>query len=50
MNDAKPAADIRADLVQNLNRADDYVIVTYKRSAVGQQGGGHISPVAALAR
>lgn len=47
VDDAKPAAEIRADLIQNLSRAGDYAIVTYKRSAVGQQGGGHISPVAA---
>lgn len=47
VDDVKPAAEIRADLIQNLSRAEDYVIVTYKRGAVGQQGGGHISPVAA---
>lgn len=40
-------ARIRAELVANLQRADDYVIVAYRRDAVGQKGGGHISPLGA---
>jgi Phytochelatin synthase len=40
-------AEIRRDLVENLKRRGDYVIVTYSRRAVGQQGGGHISPLGA---
>lgn len=40
-------AQIRADLAQNLQRPDDYVIVNYRREAVGQRGGGHISPLGA---
>jgi Phytochelatin synthase len=47
VDEAKPAADIRADLVQSLSSAGRYAIVTYKRSAVGQKGGGHISPLGA---
>lgn len=47
VDDNKSMADIRSDLVENLRRPNDYVIVGYKRSAVGQAGGGHISPVAA---
>lgn len=47
VDDRKPEADIRTDLIQNLSTPGNYVIVTYKRSAVGQQGGGHISPVGA---
>lgn len=39
--------DIRKDLVQNLNRAGDFVIVNYQRESVGQSGGGHISPLGA---
>lgn len=39
--------DIRKDLVDNLNRAGDFVIVNYQREAVGQSGGGHISPLGA---
>lgn len=38
---------IRADLADNLARGGDYVIVNYKRDAVGQKGGGHISPLGA---
>jgi hypothetical protein len=38
---------IRADLAANLARDGDYVIVNYKREAVGQKGGGHISPLGA---
>lgn len=40
-------ADIRRDLIDNLKRAGDVVIVNYQRAAVGQAGGGHISPLAA---
>jgi len=47
VNDRKLETDIRTDLVQNLRTAGNYVIVNYKRSAVGQQGGGHVSPVGA---
>ena len=38
---------IRGDLMQNLRRPDDYVVVNYRREAVGQRGGGHISPLGA---
>ena len=31
----------------NLAEPDDYVLINYKRAAVGQEGGGHISPVGA---
>ncbi len=48
VDDAKPEAEIRADLVQSLADHDRYAIVTYKRSAVGQTGGGHISPLGAF--
>lgn len=47
VDDQKPEAEIRADLIDNLQRRDDYVIVTYSRRAVGQAGGGHISPLGA---
>lgn len=40
-------ADIRRDLIGNLNQAGDFVIVNYQRTAVGQSGGGHISPLGA---
>ena len=47
VDDAKPEAEIRADLSDNLKRAGDYVIVNYRREQVGQAGGGHISPLGA---
>jgi hypothetical protein len=47
VDDKKSEQEIRADLVENLKRGGDYVVVTYKRQAVGQKGGGHISPLAA---
>jgi hypothetical protein len=47
VDDAKTEQDIRADLVDNLKRGGDYVIVSYLRKAVGQPGLGHISPLGA---
>ena len=45
--DNLPDDAIRADLIQNLRKPEDYVIVNYRREAVGQRGGGHISPLGA---
>jgi hypothetical protein len=39
--------DVRRDLLDNLARADDYVIVNFFRPSLGQKGGGHLSPVGA---
>jgi hypothetical protein len=47
VDDKKSEQEIRTDLVENLKRRGDYVVVNYWREAVGQQGGGHISPLAA---
>lgn len=47
VDDSKTEQDIRAELVENLKRRGDYVIVAYLRTAVGQQGFGHISPLGA---
>jgi hypothetical protein len=47
VDDAKPEAEIRADLIANLTQPDHYVVVNYRREAVGQSGGGHISPLGA---
>lgn len=47
VGDKKSEQEIRIDLVENLKRRGDYVIANYWRQAVGQQGGGHISPLAA---
>ena len=38
---------IKEELIANLKTEGDYVIVNYKRSAIGQKGGGHISPLGA---
>lgn len=46
-DDAISEQAIRTDLVDNLARTGDYVIVNYRREAVGQKGGGHISPLGA---
>lgn len=37
----------RSAAAANLGRPGDYVLVNYERSALGQQGAGHISPLAA---
>ncbi len=47
VDEQQSAAEIRGDLAENLKRAGDYVIVNYKREAVGQRGGAHISPLGA---
>ena len=44
--DADTAA-IRQELAANLARPEDYVLVNYSRRALGQEGGGHISPLGA---
>ena len=41
-------ATIRDEFVRNMKTRDDYVVVNYKRSALGQEGGGRISPLGAL--
>ena len=45
--DNLPDDAIRAALRDNLARAGDYVIVNYQREALGQRGGGHLSPLGA---
>jgi hypothetical protein len=47
VDDKRPEAEIRTDLVENLKHRGDYVVVSYLRRAAGQRGGGHISPLAA---
>ena len=47
VDDKKPDAEIRAELVASLTLPDYYVIVNYRREVVGQRGGGHISPLGA---
>ena len=38
---------IKQELISNLNKEGDYIIINYKRSVLGQKGGGHISPLGA---
>lgn len=40
-------ADFRRLIVQNLAEADNFVLINYLRRAIGQERGGHISPLAA---
>jgi hypothetical protein len=47
VDDNKPEQDVRRDLVEALTHRGDFVIVSYRRAAVGQRGGGHISPLGA---
>lgn len=47
VTDTLDEASIRSDLIGNLGKGGDYVIVNYLRRAAGQAGGGHISPLGA---
>ena len=47
VDDGKDEQEIRTDLVNNLKRRGDYVIVNYLRKAAGQPGPPHISPLGA---
>jgi Phytochelatin synthase len=47
VDEAKADAEIRDELRRNLERSGDFVVVNYTRRAVGQPGGGHISPLGA---
>ncbi|MCB0415630.1 MAG: hypothetical protein KDD50_14930, partial [Bdellovibrionales bacterium] len=38
---------IKNELIENLKSKNDYVVVNYKRLLLGQEGGGHISPLGA---
>ena len=40
-------ATIRRELAANLARPQDYVLINYSRRMLGQEGGGHISPLGA---
>lgn len=38
---------IKSQLIKNMKTPGDYVLVNYARKSLGQEGGGHISPLAA---
>ncbi len=45
--DAFDVKAFRKVVAENLSRPGDYLIVNYDRTALGQEGAGHISPLAA---
>ena len=47
VDDKADAGTIRREIARNLATRDDYVLVNYARKALGQTGGGHISPLGA---
>jgi hypothetical protein len=47
VDDRMPEATIRGELIASLNLPDTYAVINYRREAVGQKGGGHISPLGA---
>jgi hypothetical protein len=47
VDDAKPEAEVRADLIDSLSKRGHYVIVAFQRKALGEPGFGHISPLGA---
>lgn len=47
VDDRLPEATVRGELIAALNRPDSYAVINYRREAVGQAGGGHISPLGA---
>lgn len=47
VDDSLEEATVRRELLENLATAGDFVLVNYSRAALGQPGGGHISPAAA---
>ncbi len=47
VGEAADASTIRREIARNLASGNDYVLINYARRELGQQGGGHISPVGA---
>ena len=47
VDDGADAEAIRREIAANLASGDDYVLINYARKALGQEGGGHISPLGA---
>ncbi len=50
VDDGADATVIRGELATNLTTTDDFVLINYARKSLGQQGGGHISPLGAYDR
>ena len=47
VDESADRAAIRREIAANLATGDDFVLVNYARRALGQEGGGHISPLGA---
>ena len=47
VDDSEDSAAIRREIAANLATGGDFVLVNYARKALGQTGGGHISPLGA---
>lgn len=47
VDDDADAGAIRQELVRNLETRNDFILINYSRKALGQKGGGHISPLGA---
>ncbi len=50
VDDGAAPEPLRNELPRNLAARNDYVLVNYARKALGQAGGGHISPLGAYDR
>ena len=47
VDDKLPIEQMRAEMITNLQSEHDYIVVNYMRHKLGQNGPGHISPIAA---
>lgn len=47
VSDKMGVEEVRQEIISNLSKPGNYVVVNYKRAALGQEGHGHISPVGA---
>ncbi len=50
VDDTLPIAEMRRQMLKNLETDGDFVVVNYSRKLLGQSGGGHISPLGAYHR
>lgn len=47
VSDTFDSQKIKTEIINNLKTANDFVVINYKRQAMGQKGGGHFSPLGA---
>lgn len=47
VTDSLDSKVVKKEIIENLSRAGDFVVVNYARKALNQPGGGHISPLGA---